>query len=129
MIVMTRLTRPHVSTTLALTGIELGPKKHNSVKNLLLTKVLTMASIHKRDRSPYYWAAWRDATGRLYYRSTKQTDRHKALAFALECERAEKHATAGTLTESQARKILGSIMERTQTGDTLRNPKATEWLR
>jgi hypothetical protein len=88
-----------------------------------------MASIHKRDRSPYWWAAWRDSTGRLYYRSTKQTDRHKARAFAMECERAEKHATAGTLTEAQPREIVGSIMERTQTGDTLRNPKAAEWLR
>lgn len=87
-----------------------------------------MASIHKRDRSPYWWAAWRDSTGRLYYRSTKQTEKHKALAFALECERAEKHATAGTLTESQARDILASIMDRTQTGDTLRNPKAGAWL-
>jgi integrase len=88
-----------------------------------------MASIHKRERSPYWWAAWRDSTGRLYYRSTKQTDRHKALAFALECERAEKHATAGTLTETQAREIVASILERTQTGETLRTPKADEWLR
>ena len=78
-----------------------------------------MASIHKRARSPYWWGAWRDSTGRLYYRSTKQTDKHKAKAFALECERAEKHATAGTLTEAQARDILADIMERTETGDTL----------
>src|SRR5208282_4829110 len=88
-----------------------------------------MASIHRRKRSPFYWAAWRDSAGHLYYRSTKQTDKHKAQAFALECERAEKHATAGTLTETQARDILASIMERTQTGETLRNPKAGEWLR
>lgn len=87
-----------------------------------------MASIHKRARSPYWWAAWRDSTGRLYYRSTKQTDKHKAQAFAFECERAEKHATAGTLTESQARDIVSSIMERTQTGDVLRNRKTGEFL-
>jgi integrase len=105
--VRTRLTRVNVSTKLAL----------------------NMASIHKRKRSPYYWAAWRDSTGRLFYRSTKQTDRHKALSFALDIERAEKHATAGTLTESQARDIVGSIMERTQTGETLRNPKTADWLR
>lgn len=87
-----------------------------------------MASIHRRARSPFWWAAWRDSTGRLYYRSTKQTDKHKATAFALECERAEKHATAGTLTEAQAREIVGSILERTQTGDVLRNPSTREWL-
>src|SRR5262245_25026568 len=87
-----------------------------------------MASIHRRDRSPFWWAAWRDSTGRLFYRSTKQTDKHKAMAFALEVERAEKSATAGTLTEAQARSVLASIMERTSTGDVLRNPKAGVWL-
>ncbi len=87
-----------------------------------------MASIHRRDNSPYWWASWRDATGRLYHRSTKQTDRRNALCFAMECERAEKHATAGTLTEAQARQIVADILERTQTGERLRNPKASEWL-
>lgn len=89
-----------------------------------------MASVHKPKtrNSPYWVAAWRDSTGKLYVRSTKQTDRDKALLFALECERAEKHATAGTLTEAQARDIVASIMDRTSTGETFRNPGAREWL-
>ena len=90
-----------------------------------------MASVHKpHSRESRYWiAAWRDSTGRLHLRSTKQTTRQEALKFALECERAEKHATAGTLTEAQAREIVADIMERAGTGDTLRNPKAGEWFR
>jgi len=89
-----------------------------------------MASVHKPKsrNSPYFVAAWRDSTGKLHVRSTKQTDKTKALAFALECERAEKKATAGTLTEAQARTILADILERTHGGETLRNPSARDWL-
>src|SRR2546425_5716386 len=91
-----------------------------------------MASIHRRPGTPYWHGAWRAADGRLILRSTKQTDRKKALAFALECERAEKLAQAGTLTEAQARGILNGILERAATGDTLRCPTARdyfqEWL-
>ncbi len=88
-----------------------------------------MASIHRRPESKYWHAAWRDLHGKLILRSTKQTDRSKALAFALECERAEKLAGAGSLTEAQARKIVQDIMERTGTGDVLRNPSVADWLR
>lgn len=88
-----------------------------------------MASVHRRPESKYWHAAWRDAHGKLILRSTKQTDRNKALAFALECERAEKLAGAGSLTEAQARKIVQDIMERTGTGDVLRNPSIADWLR
>lgn len=51
------------------------------------------------------------------------------MAFAVECERAEKDAGAGTLTEAQARKILNDILERTATGETLRCPSAGDYLR
>jgi integrase len=44
-------------------------------------------------------------------------------------ERAEKAAGAGSLTESQAREILSGILERTQTGESLRTPSASDWLR
>ena len=62
-------------------------------------------------------------------RSTKQTDRNKALAFALECERAEKLGAAGTLTEAQARNILNGILERAATGETLRSPSVGDFFR
>lgn len=88
-----------------------------------------MASIHRRPRSPYWHAAWRDVHGSLILRSTKQTDRAKALSFALECERAEKLAGAGSLTEAQARRIVQDIMERASSGETLRTHSTAEWLR
>ncbi|MBI4663151.1 MAG: hypothetical protein HY735_30455 [Verrucomicrobia bacterium] len=65
--------------------------------------------------------ARRAVHGKLILRSSKQTKRTKALAFALECERAEKLAGAGSLTEAQARKIEQDIMERSATGEVLRN--------
>lgn len=91
-----------------------------------------MASVHRRPNSKFFHAAWRSADGTLKLRSTKQTNRAKALAFALECERADKLAGAGTLTEAKAREIVASILERTETGETLRSPTSRkffeEWL-
>lgn len=80
-----------------------------------------MASIHRRPRSPFYWAAWRQA-GRLVFRSTKSTDKAVAVRIADELEQAGKAATAGTLVESQARAVLTSIMARANMGETLRTP-------
>ena len=91
-----------------------------------------MASIHRRPNSPYWHGAWRTVDGTLVLRSTKQTDRKAAMAFAVECERAEKLAGAGTLTEAKAREILNDILERAESGETLRCPSVseyfTEWL-
>jgi integrase-like protein len=42
-------------------------------------------------------------------------------------ERAENHAKNGTLTEQQAKKIIGEILERT-TGEPLHSFKARDWL-
>ncbi len=79
-----------------------------------------MASVHHRPRSPYFFAAFRGADGRLVLRSTKQIERATALAVALELERAAKLAKRGELVESQARDILADIMKRADTGETLR---------
>ena len=51
------------------------------------------------------------------------------MAFALECERAEKLAAAGSSTEAQARNILNGILERAASGETLRSPSVTEFFR
>lgn len=87
-----------------------------------------MASVHRRPKSRFWHAAWRTADGVLVLRSTKQTDRSKALACALEFERADKLAGAGSLTEEQARKILSDILERAGGGETLRCPSVEEHL-
>ena len=88
-----------------------------------------MASIHKRPGTPYWHGAWRGVDGRLVLRSTKQLDRKKALAFALEMERAVKLAKADTFTEAQARSILGGILERCATGESFRSPSTGQFFK
>ena len=53
--------------------------------------------------------------------------RAEAWEVCLSIERAENHARNGTLTEQQARKIIGEILERT-TGAPLHNYKVRDWL-
>lgn len=98
-----------------------------SVSSMLAVKF--MASIHRRPGSPYWHAAWRDAHGRLFLRSTKELDKGKALAMAHDFERAEKLAGAGTLTEIQARDILADIVKRSNTGEVFRNYSIAQWLK
>ena len=87
-----------------------------------------MASIHRRPDSKFFHAAFRGTDGRLILRSTKCTERAKALATAFEFERAVKLAGAGNLVEAQARKVVADIMERAGSEETLRSPSVTEYL-
>lgn len=87
-----------------------------------------MASVHKQPRSPYWFAFWRDSAGRLHKRSTKQSDRRQALTIALEFERTEKAAGAGTLTEAQCRTVLADILSRCDNGEEMRSPTLAAWL-
>lgn len=86
-----------------------------------------MASIHKRPLSKYWHAAFRQG-GKLVLRSTKSTDRSIAERIADEWEQAGKKAVAGDLIETQARKVLASIMERANVGETLRAPSTRAFL-
>jgi len=87
-----------------------------------------VATVLRRKGSKYWCAVWRDAHGKQIWRSTKQTDRTKALADALDYERADKLSGAGSLHEAQAMKIVKDIVERGGSGDTLRNPMVADWL-
>jgi len=88
-----------------------------------------MATVLKRKGSQYWCGVWWDVHGRQIWRSTRQLDRTKALADALDYERADKLSGAGSLVEAQARKIVNDIMERAGTGDTVRNPITADWLK
>lgn len=91
-----------------------------------------MASVHRRPATPYWHAAFCGPDGRPVLRSTKQTDRAKALAVALEYERASKLARRGELVEAQARSVLKDIMARADIGETIQTTTAKahfrEWL-
>ncbi len=107
-----------------------------------------MPSLRKdsRGRSPFWICCYTSATGQRLQKSTKITirpfkgekrkdgssktvadKRAEALEVCLAIERSENHAKNGTLTEQQAKKIIGEILERT-TGEPLRNYKVRDWL-
>jgi integrase len=107
-----------------------------------------MPSLRKdsRGRSPFWICCYTSATGQRLQKSTKITvkpfkgekrkdgspktvadKRAEALEVCLATERAENHAKNGTLTEQQAKKIIGEILERT-TGEPLHNYKVRDWL-
>ena len=109
---------------------------------------MTMPSLRKdsRGRSPFWICCYTSATGQRLQKSTKVTikpfkgekrkdgspktagdKRAEALEVCLAIERAENHAKNDTLTEQQAKKIIGEILERT-TGEPLRNYKVRDWL-
>lgn len=97
-------------------------------------------------RSPFWICCYTSATGQRLKKSTKVTvkpfkgekrkdgspktaadKRAEAWEVCLSIERAENHARSGTLTEQQAKKIIGEILERT-TGEPLHDYKVSDWL-
>lgn len=88
-----------------------------------------MASIHQRPRSPYWHASFLAPDGRWKLCSTKCADRTRAMAVALEFERAAKLGRAGNLVEAQARKVVADIMERAGGEEMLRAPSVDDFLK
>jgi len=107
-----------------------------------------MPSLRKdsRGRSPFWICCYTSAAGQRLQKSTKvrikpvksekrkdgsaktaADKRSEALEVCLAIERAENHAKNGTLTEHQAKKIIGEILERT-TGEPLRNYRVRDWF-
>jgi integrase len=86
-----------------------------------------MASLWRREKSPYWFCCYTSADGQRLKKSTKQRDRKKAWEVCLSIERAEQLGKNGTLTEQAATKILAEIVERT-TGEPFRNMATTEWF-
>lgn len=72
-------------------------------------------------------AKFRDATGRVVMRSTKQTVHREALKLALLWEDATIAARRGELTQAASVKILRDLMEQT-TRETLKVPSIKETL-
>jgi len=93
-----------------------------------------MASIHKdpRGKSPYWYCAYTLPGGKRAFKSTKETERTKALEFCLGLERASKLASGGNLTETRAKALISEIVERVG-GDSLtfRSLKefSEEWIK
>jgi len=62
-----------------------------------------MASIYRKKRSPYWFAAYRDSKGQRKNRSTKLRDRKQAMRIAIKCavyfSRAERIDASHELNE------------------------------
>jgi integrase len=99
-----------------------------------------------RARSPFWICCYTSVGGRRLKKSTKirikpfkgekrrdgsqktvADKRGEAWEVCLGIERAESYAKNGTLTEQQAKKIIGEILERT-TGEPLHSYKVSDWL-
>jgi integrase len=91
-----------------------------------------MAYVWKHPQSPFWMAVYRDDQNRWRKKTTKQTDKSKALILAMEWERAAKLGRERVLTEALSREVVGDILKRT-TGETFRQNTVAEfcdeWLR
>ena len=86
-----------------------------------------MASLRRKDRSPYWFACYTDADGSRAQRSTKQSDRKRAQAVADQFEKAAKMASERRLGDTQARLILSELLEATN-NQPLPSATAEEFL-
>jgi integrase len=86
-----------------------------------------MASIFKIPRSPFYFAAYRDAQGHRTQRTTKQRSRTAALDVARAWEKLAEKGRARVLTESHARRVVSEILE-SSTGESLQFHTCRAWL-
>ncbi len=71
-----------------------------------------MASLWKRNNSPYWVCCFTGPDGSQLKKSTKESNRGKALAVCVEIERASRLGRQGQLTEVQARKVISDIYQR-----------------
>ena len=73
-----------------------------------------MPSLHKdpRQRSPYFYCKFRNADGRISFKSTKKKKSEEAWNVCLAWTAAARKASAGELTEAQARKVITEIVEK-----------------
>jgi integrase len=82
---------------------------------------------HAGGKSPYWYAVYRDETGRRRKRSTKLTSKSKALEVAYALQRAAKQAREKTLTEARTRELLSEILQSVN-GEGLRVFTVAQWF-
>lgn len=80
-----------------------------------------------RDRSPYWIACYRDASGRRLKKSTKLTNKKAALEVALTLEHGEHLAHRGAFSEARLRELLEQTLERV-IGTAVQHFTAETWL-
>jgi integrase len=86
-----------------------------------------MASLRKKDRSPFFFACFTLPDGRRTQRSTGTNDRKQAQRIANEYEDAARDASQGRFIESRARRTIADIFSIANT-ETLPGSTATDFL-
>lgn len=87
-----------------------------------------MASIHKRENSPYFFCQYRAVDGSWQKKSTKLKDRKKALEWCLALQAAEDAIGRGSASEAQLRSIIEDTMRRI-TGQDIVMPTIRGWFK
>lgn len=80
-----------------------------------------------RGRSPFWYAVFRDASGRRLKKSTQLTSKSKALEIARTLDKASREARQRTLTEARTRELLSEVLQAVN-GGGLRVFTVAEWL-
>ena len=86
-----------------------------------------MASLWKHPNSKYWSACYTDREGRQMKRTTKQTDKRKALLIAVEWERVEAQAGKSGISTRQMQKVLNDMLEKTNE-ETIVTPSTEKYL-
>jgi len=86
-----------------------------------------MASLFKHPKSRFFTACYTNHEGKQVKRSTKQTNRNKALQIALEWEALEQQSRRGTLTTVQIQKVMSELAQKT-TGEGITIPSVKTFL-
>ena len=71
-----------------------------------------MATVFKRDASPFWFACYPDRNGKTVRKSTKTSDRAAATRMSLEWERAEQAAREGHASIATFQKVMSDISEK-----------------
>lgn len=87
-----------------------------------------MASLWKHPNSSCWSACYTDRDGRQLKRTTKQTDKRKALLIAVEWERVEAQARKSGVSTRQMQKVLNDMLEKTNE-ETIVTPTTGKYLR
>jgi integrase len=81
-----------------------------------------------KPRSPFWYCAFTDATGRRLKKSTGLTSKSKALQMCIQWQRAADIARQRALTEERARQVISEIVASVHGGDGLRVFTVRQWF-
>jgi hypothetical protein len=86
-----------------------------------------MPSLWRHPNSRFWTACYTDKDGRRVKKSTKQTERKKAMVIAVEWERVEARARKATVSTRQIQKVLNELLEKTNE-ETIVTPSTQKYL-